>query len=216
VLILGGGNSGCDIACDAAQTAEAAFISLRRGYHSIPKHVFGVPADVFAARAGVLPLPPGLRQRVFQVVLRILTGEPRRYGLPKADHRIFERHPIVNAQILHHLSQGDLVAKPQPREFAGRRVVFADGSKETLDLVLCATGYDSSTPSMDRSHFAWAGDHLKAYLTAFNARHETLFPLGFINTAAGVYEDFDRLAHLLACAVVEQDRNPEKYRKFRS
>ena len=48
VLIVGGGNSACDIACDAARTAEAAFISMRRGYHFIPKWIFAMPADVSA------------------------------------------------------------------------------------------------------------------------------------------------------------------------
>jgi cation diffusion facilitator CzcD-associated flavoprotein CzcO len=215
VLIVGGGNSGCDIACDAARTAEAAFISLRRGYRFIPKHVFGVPADVFGARAGVLPLPLALRQRVFQAVLRLVTGNPRRYGLPRPDHRIFESHPIVNAQILHHLDRGDLEARPDLREFAGDKAVFADGSEARVDLVLMATGYDTTIPYVDRRHFAWAGSHLKAYLTAFNARHANLFTLGYINTAAGVFADFDRLAHLIACAAAEWDRDPEKLRKFK-
>src|SRR3546814_7411804 len=45
VLIIGAGNSGCDIACDAAQSADKAFISLRRGYHFIPKHIFGIRSE---------------------------------------------------------------------------------------------------------------------------------------------------------------------------
>ena len=215
VLIVGGGNSGCDIACDAARTARAAFLSLRRGYRIIPKHVFGLPADVFGARAGVLPLPLGLRQRVFQAVLRLLTGDPRRYGLPRPDHRIFESHPIVNSEILRHLRRGSLKAKPDLRAFAGDKAVFADGSEARVDLVLMATGYDTSIPYVDRRHFDWAGNHLKAYMTAFNARHVNLFTLGYLNTAAGVFEDFDRLAHLIACAAADQERDPGKACKFR-
>ena len=49
VLIVGAGNSGCDLACDASRAAERAMISLRRGYYFVPKHIFGRPADVFAA-----------------------------------------------------------------------------------------------------------------------------------------------------------------------
>ncbi len=215
VLIVGGGNSGCDIACDAARIAEAAFISLRRGYRIIPKHVFGVPADVFGARAATVPLPLGLRQRALQAVLRLLTGDPRRYGLPRPDHRIFESHPIINSQILRHLRRGGLKAKPDLRELAGEEVVFADGSRERVDLVLVATGYDTAIPYVDRRHFDWAGNHLTAFLTAFNARHANLFTLGYLNTAAGVFEDFDRLAHLIACAVVEDERDSEKSKQFR-
>lgn len=47
VLVVGAGNSGCDIACDAAVAGDAAFINVRRGYHFVPKHIMGKPADVF-------------------------------------------------------------------------------------------------------------------------------------------------------------------------
>ncbi|MEP3945010.1 NAD(P)-binding domain-containing protein [Ascidiaceihabitans sp.] len=47
VLVVGAGNSGCDIACDAAVAGDAAFINVRRGYHFAPKHIMGKPADVF-------------------------------------------------------------------------------------------------------------------------------------------------------------------------
>ena len=43
VLVVGAGNSGCDIACDAARSADHAVLSVRRGYWFIPKHVFGIP-----------------------------------------------------------------------------------------------------------------------------------------------------------------------------
>ena len=44
VLVLGLGNSGCDIACDVARVAERTFLSTRRGAHIIPKYVFGQAA----------------------------------------------------------------------------------------------------------------------------------------------------------------------------
>jgi cation diffusion facilitator CzcD-associated flavoprotein CzcO len=50
VLIVGGGNSACDIACDAARSAQRAAISMRRGYWFIPKHVFGMPSDIVGGK----------------------------------------------------------------------------------------------------------------------------------------------------------------------
>lgn len=55
VLVVGAGNSGVDIACDAARHADAAFLSVRRGYHYVPKHIYGVPTD--ALLSGVLEPP---------------------------------------------------------------------------------------------------------------------------------------------------------------
>ncbi|MGZ3446435.1 MAG: flavin-containing monooxygenase, partial [Myxococcaceae bacterium] len=139
VLVIGAGNSGADIACDAARTAAKAFLSVRRGYHFIPKHILGKPADVFAAESP--PMPMWLRQRVFGVLLRLLNGDLGRLGLPRPDHRIFETHPTLNTQVLHYLAHGDLKAMRDVERFAGRTVHFVDGATEEIDLVLCATGY---------------------------------------------------------------------------
>src|SRR5262245_43951903 len=128
VLVVGGGNSGCDIAVDATATAARVLLSLRRGYWFVPKHVFGVPADVFGSRGPHLPLRI---ERFFEErLLRLLVGDLRRFGLPAPDHRLFETHPVLNAQILHALSHGEVTVKPDLRELRGRSVAFADGSEE--------------------------------------------------------------------------------------
>lgn len=213
VLILGGGNTGCDIACDAAGAAEAALLSLRRGYNFIPKHIFGLPADVFAEAMPKLPMR--LRQWGFGLLLRLLVGDLGRCGLPKPDHRVFESHPILNTKVLDHLRRGQLTAKPDVRAFDGRKVIFTDGSEAEIDLVLLATGYNKSFPFLDRACFEWTGNRPKGFLSVFHPRHDNLFTLGFLDTNAGVYEDFDRLAHLVACHVLDQARDPARAARFR-
>ena len=43
VLVIGGGNSACDIASEAARVGECSHLSLRRGYWFLPKTIFGLP-----------------------------------------------------------------------------------------------------------------------------------------------------------------------------
>jgi hypothetical protein len=210
---VGAGNTGCDIACDAAGHARAAFISLRRGYYFIPRYILGMPADAFAARSPRLPMP--VRQAIFRTLLRILVGGPETAGLPSPEHGILESHPIINSELPTHVRVGTLRPKPDVREHAGGKVLFVDGSEEEIDLVLYATGYDMSFPFLDRACFRWIGNRLKAYLTVFNADHDNLFTLGFLVTAAGVYEDFDRLADLVTNHVLDRERNPERTARFR-
>ena len=102
VLIVGGGNSGADIACDAARNADAAFFSVRRGYRFIPKHVFGVPLDVFINEGGKPPAGVVVPEDPSELIDAIV-GDLTRYGLPEPDHAAFPSHPIVNTQIIHHL-----------------------------------------------------------------------------------------------------------------
>lgn len=210
VLVVGGGNSACDIACDAARSADSAVISMRRGYWFIPKHIFGMPSDVFAENGPTLPM--WLEQRVFGAMLRLLNGDPRRLGLQQPDHRLFETHPVLNSQLLHHLQHGDITARPGIADTDGSTVTFTDGTSGTFDLILLATGYRHSVPSAQR----WFGDpqHPDLYLTAFSRQHTGLFGVGFVETNSGAYPIFDLLAHLVASHIADRDADPARWRRF--
>lgn len=212
VLIIGAGNSGCDIACDAASQADAAFISMRRGYHFVPKHIFGMPSDVFDAQGPQLPM--WLKQRVFPLLLKMIIGDPSRYGLPKPDHRIFESHPIMNTQLLHHLGHGDIKAKGDIKRFDGDSVVFADGSREKIDLVLLATGYKSHVPYLDKQYLNYKQDRPDFYLNLFSYEWHNLVTMGFMETNSGAYKLFDYMAHTIACYFSAQTNEPTKAMRF--
>ncbi|MEV3907462.1 flavin-containing monooxygenase [Streptomyces canus] len=194
VLVVGAGNSGCDIACDAARSADHAVISMRRGYWFIPKHLFGRPVDTIANSGPHLPM--WLAQRVFGALLRIINGDPTRLGLPKPDHKLFETHPAINSMLIHHLQHGDITAKPGIARTEGRTVYFTDGTSDDFDLVLLATGYVHKVPVAQR----YFGDeqHPDLYLSSFSREHEGLFGIGFVETNAGAYQLFDMQAQLIA------------------
>jgi cation diffusion facilitator CzcD-associated flavoprotein CzcO len=195
VLIVGGGNSGCDIACDAARTARRTVLSLRRGYHFLPKHVFGQPTDEFFRKGPHLPM--WLAQPALAALLRLLVGDLRRYGLPRPDHRVLETHPIVNTQLLHHLSHGDVVARPDVAEFCGRTVRFADGSEEEVDVIVYATGYRASLPCLgEREQEVLRPGALR--LNMFPRGLPGLFVVGHFESDGAAYPLVSRQAELVA------------------
>lgn len=210
VLVVGAGNSGCDIACDAARSADHAVISMRRGYWFIPKHVFGMPVDVLAHSGSKLPM--WLEQRVFGALLRILNGDPRRLGLQKPDHRLLETHPAVNSLLIHHLQHGDIAAKPGIARTAGYTVHFTDGTSDAFDLILLATGYVHKVPVAQK----YFGDeqHPDLYLSAFSREHAGLFVVGFVETNSGAYQLFDTQAQLIAGYIDDERRGRPGARRF--
>ncbi|WP_430336226.1 flavin-containing monooxygenase [Rhodococcus sp. ACT016] len=212
VLVVGLGNSAADISCDAAQSADAAFVSTRRGYHIIPKHLFGVPVDQLDD--GAVTIPRWIERPVMTAALRVIVGDVTRWGLPKPDHRLFDSHPLLNSQLLHHLQHGDITVKPEIERFDGPDVVFTDGSREQIDLVLYATGYQMKIPYIDESYFDWNGDRPAQYLTAFNRHHKNLFTLGYIETNSSAYTLFDNISNLVAQYVAAQDSNPALTARF--
>lgn len=195
VLIIGLGNSGADIACDAARSAKLARVSVRRGYHVVPKHVFGMPTDVFANDGPHLPL--WLERPLFGLLLRILIGDVQKLGMPKPDHAVLETHPLVNDQLVHHLRHGDVALVPDVQRFEGSEVVFKDGSRQEFDLVLCATGYTRRIPYLDSSYLdggSWAAGQ---FLTCISRRYPTLFTLGYTELNGALYPHLSRMAALI-------------------
>jgi cation diffusion facilitator CzcD-associated flavoprotein CzcO len=203
VLIVGGGNSGADIACDAARSAARAFISLRRGYHFIPKFIFGQPADVFS-HAGPT-LPRWLEERVFGFLInRVLVGDLRKFGLPKPDHPILRTHPILNTQILHHLGHGDIAARPDVQRLDGPMVTFVDGTREEIDVIVWATGYEKGFPFLAETDLDLRGDVLDLYLNVFHRRHRDLFFMGLFETDGAAYGLYGQQADLIAAYLDER------------
>ena len=84
VLVVGAGNTGCDIAVEAAQQAARCWHSSRRGYWYAPKYAYGRPADQVNDLVSSLRLPLRLRQWLFHRTLRRTVGDLTRFGLPRA------------------------------------------------------------------------------------------------------------------------------------
>ncbi len=198
VLIVGAGNSGCDIAVDAVHHAKSVAISVRRGYHFVPKYVLGKPADTMG---GLFKLPPRLKQMADGFILKFFTGDPEKFGFPKPDHRIYESHPIVNSLVLYHIGHGDISVKSDIAKLDGDTVVFADGSADAFDLVLLATGYKLHYPFIDRNLLNWQGDHPGLYLHIFHPERDNLFVLGMLEAAGlgwqGRYDQAELMARFI-------------------
>jgi len=142
VLVLGGGNSGCDLASEAGRVASEADWSLRRGTWILPKSLFGRPSVEF-----ISPRVPVAVQRVFvRAMVRAVIGRYSDYGLPEPEDRPFDRHPTVNSEVFHYLQHGRLGARPGVAGVDGHTVRFVDGTSAEYDVVACGTGFDVAFP----------------------------------------------------------------------
>ncbi|HEY1091417.1 MAG TPA: NAD(P)-binding domain-containing protein [Burkholderiaceae bacterium] len=201
VLIVGAGNSGCDIAVDAVHHAKSVDISVRRGYYFVPKYVFGKPADTIG---GKFQLPAWLKQAVDSRILQWFTGDPVRFGFPKPEYKMYESHPVVNSLILHHLGHGDISVKPDIERFDGHTVHFKDGRQQDYDLILAATGYKLHYPFIARELLNWQGMAPRLYLNIFAPRFENLAVIGMIEASGigwqGRYEQAELMARLFKAA----------------
>ncbi|HUP92305.1 MAG TPA: NAD(P)-binding domain-containing protein [Solimonas sp.] len=195
VLIVGAGNSACDIAVDAVHHARSVDWSVRRGVWFVPKHILGKPADTLG---GAVKLPPRLKQILDGLILKIVIGDPTRLGLPKPDHRLYESHPVVNSLVLHHVAHGDIRVRREPVRYAGNTVHFSDGTSGDYDLVLLATGFELDFPFLAGDELNWKGACPQLFLNAFHPTADDLFVLGMVEATGIGWEGRARQAELVA------------------
>ena len=212
VLIVGAGNSGCDIAVDAVHHAASVDLSVRRGYYFVPKYVFGRPTDTLNQGR---PLPRPLKQFLDKRLLRIFTGNPHRFGFPNPDYRIYESHPVVNSLVLHHLGHGDLQVRADIDRLDGHTVHFRDGSSGEYDLILLSTGYVLDYPFLDPALLGWEGPSPSLYLNIFSRQVANLLVIGMVEASGLGWEGRYRQAELAAAYLAAQRDDPAAAAAFR-
>lgn len=218
VLVVGGGNSGCDIAVEAAQQAATVWHSTRRGYWHVPKYVLGRPVDQVNDLMLKWRLPLRLRQWLVSKMIRLTVGDISRYGLPAPDHRPFESHPLVNSQLLYYMGHGRITPVPDVASLDGTTVELADGRRIDPDLIINATGYlpkfEFLTPEvLDPDE----DGRPNLYLNAFARRHPTLSVVGLLQGDAGLFPlvhwQTVAIARWLRLVKAEPGRAPALWRK---
>lgn len=187
VLVVGGGNSGCDIAVAAAQQAERAWHSTRTATWLTPKYLLGRPADQLDDLTRALRLPRWARGLTYRALLRLTTGRPARFGLTRPAHRPFAMHPVVNSLLTYHLGHGDLTPVGGIAEFGPGEVTFSDGSRADPQLVVMATGYRPRFDFLPPDYLGGDEERPRLYLQLLNPTHPTLSVAGLIDPDSGQF-----------------------------
>jgi cation diffusion facilitator CzcD-associated flavoprotein CzcO len=208
VLIVGGGNSACDIAVDISRVAKTAAISMREGYYIIPKLVFGRPVDVMYRRARWIPKP--VRQWLFERGVRLIVGRFERYGLQQPNGRIMSMHPTLNSELLYLIRHGRIAPRVGIARLEGREVVFADGAREAFDTIIWATGYRIAFPFFDKSFIDWEEAlALPLYLKMMRADVPNLFFIGLFQPIGCIWTLAELQAKIAALYITGALTPPE-------
>jgi len=200
VLVIGAGNSGCDIAVESSHHAAATALSTRRGYYVVPRFILGRPADLRNERLLKMGAPVWLRRLVSLRAIDRAIGLPWRHGLPRPDHRLWETHPIVNQDLCTRIDAGAITPRGDVARFDGDHVVFVDGRREPFDVVICATGYRTVHPFIDARHLgAEASEGIpRLFLNLLHPTRDDIAVVGLIQPDSGQWGLTDLQARLVA------------------
>ena len=185
VLVVGAGNTGCDIAVESAQNASATYHSTRRGYWYNPKYAFGRPSDQVADSLLALRLPLKVRRVMLKTAQRTIVGDYTKFGLRQPDHDFFETHPVVNQQLVYYVGHGDIVPKPDIDHFEADAVVFEDGTRAEIDVAVFATGYLATFPFLDDAVLDIQAGRPRLGLQMAAPKHQNIWVSGLIQPDSG-------------------------------
>ncbi|MET0212869.1 MAG: NAD(P)/FAD-dependent oxidoreductase [Vicinamibacterales bacterium] len=135
VLIVGAGNSAGEISIELARDGATVTVAVQSGANVVPRQLLGVPIQYLSVL--VNPLPRAVVERV-TTAIGALRG-PR--VLPPPSPTGCLKVPLIGLGLANALRAGTIRLRGGLHSFTATGVRFADGSEESFDDVILATGY---------------------------------------------------------------------------
>jgi dimethylaniline monooxygenase (N-oxide forming) len=183
VVVLGMGNSAMDIAVESSYVASSTHLAARRGAWIVPKYLFGKPLDQLPRTAWV---PDRITYKLFELFVRLHTGNPERYGLPRPDHRFGQAHPTVSGRILDRITHGTVTPQPNIARLGPDWVQFSDGTRVHADVVVYCTGYRITFPFFDAGFLAAPDNRIELFRRVFVPGNRSLAFAGLLQPLGAI------------------------------
>jgi len=215
VLVIGGGNSACDVAVETARISQSTDISWRRGYRIVPKFIFGMPGDkIYNSTYERMPfIPRRIRWWVMEKLLNLLNGKNSFYGLPDPDHRFGETHPTINSELLYFIRHGRIRPRPDLRSWSGNEVEFTDGTRASFDAIIACTGYIIRHPFFARELIDFSEGPVPLYLRMFHPEIENLTFIGLFQPLGCIWPLAELQSKILAKKLVGKWTLPPDFKE---
>ncbi|MEM7550574.1 MAG: NAD(P)-binding domain-containing protein [Bacteroidota bacterium] len=207
VLVIGGGNSACDVAVETSRVSEYTHLSWRRGYWIVPKFLLGKPSDATGEKLSFVPTK--LKVKGFEWLLNFLQGKNEDIGLQKPDHDIFETHPTINSELYYFVRHGKIAPKMDIERFEGDTVVFKDGSKEEYDVIVACTGFKITHPFFNKHLIDYSEGDVPLYLKMMHPRFDSLYFVGLFQPLGCIWPLAELQSKIVAREIRGEWKRPD-------
>lgn len=196
VLVIGGGNSACDVAVESSRVAASVDLSWRRGYWIVPKFIFGKAADVFGEKLNALPR--WLWQRVAALSTNFRNGSNVLYGLPRPETPFGSHHPTINEDLFYTIRHGKIKPRPDIERLDGSKVHFKDGSVDEYDSIIACTGYIISHPFFDKNFIDYSEGDVPLWLRMMHPTIKNLYFIGLFQPLGCIWPGSELQSKIMA------------------
>ena len=207
VLVIGGGNSACDVAVETARVAKSISISWRRGYYLIPKFMYGLPTDLYAIKSRWVPRI--FRAPFMKYMLERFQGKNEDIGLQKPEQPIFATHPTVNSELYYAVRHGKVTPQKDIQSFNNKKVIFIDGHEEEFDVVIACTGFKIKHSFFDKNFINYENGKVPLLHRMIPAEIKNLYFIGLFQPLGCIWPGAELQSKLAAKHLVG-DWKPKK------
>jgi thioredoxin reductase len=196
VLVIGGGNSACDVAVESSRVAASVDMSWRRGYWIAPKFMMGKPADVFSTK--IHWLPRKIWQKLSAISLYIRNGKNTDYGLPNPDGPLGSHHPTINEDLFFTIRHGKIKPRTDIQSLDGKKVHFKDGSVGEYDVIVACTGYVIAHPFFEKQFIDYAEGEVPLWLRMIHPTIDNLYFIGLFQPLGCIWPGAELQSKIMA------------------
>jgi indole-3-pyruvate monooxygenase len=160
VLVVGFGNSACEIAIDLYEQGAIPFMSVRSPVNIIPREIAGIP--ILELSLLMSRLPPRVADTINAPLMRLIFGDITKLGLKKKPYGPFEEIkkdrtiPLLDIGTVKHIRQGHIKVYGGIDHIEGSSVHFLDGRREDFDAIIACIGFsrdNAEIVAVDKNRF---------------------------------------------------------------
>ena len=196
VLVIGGGNSACDVAVESSRVAKSVDMSWRRGYWVAPKFLMGKPADVFSHKIDWLPR--FIWRALSHLSLFIRNGSYDAYGLQKPEGPIGSHHPTINEDLFYTIRHGKIKPRVAVEKMDGHKVYFKDGSMGEYDTIVACTGYVIAHPFFDKKLIDYSEGDVPLWLRMIHPTIHNIYFIGLFQPLGCIWPGSELQSKIMA------------------
>lgn len=211
ILVIGGGNSACDVSVESSRVAKSVDLSWRRGYWIIPKFIMGKAADVFGEKLNFLPKK--LWQKAVELSIRFRYGPNELYGFPRPTVPFGSHHPTINEDLFYVIRHGKIKPRPDIKRLDGLKVHFKDGTVAEYDSIVACTGYIISHPFFDKSFIDYSEGDVPLYLRMLHPTIQNLYFIGLFQPLGCIWPGSELQSKIMARELSGKWKRPSDIEK---
>lgn len=219
VLVVGFGNSACEIAIDLYEQGAFPTMAVRSPVNIVPRELLGIP--ILQLSYLLNALPPHIADRLSKPAIQWALGDIEPLGLQYPPYGALEkirrelRPPVLDIGTIRHIRKGHIGIQKDIDHIDRNTIYFKDGARENFDAIVAGIGFlhdyadilqvdksrfdDLNRPTRRQRHFGEQGLYFCGYWIS---------PIGQIREIAG---DAKRIAaHIKANPTIQADSGGTK------